>query len=211
MSINMTQAFKFETDDLESFEKMLRVIVEILYGGRKFGDHSKLHLQVKNQHYGFPDGKDYHASRNEQPEMLAEGGKYFALKPQRVYGGAFFVTKDTSFTDKDKAARFSCSKWREPKATRMWIATFADYIEDFDHLKKDERIYCASVNDAVKQAMEVVRAVDPKVFFEKFGDGYHYAFNRFDGSIGHGYRMEWSPSGASDHLHLSMIHAYYGK
>ena len=31
MSINMTQALKFETDDLESFEKMLQVAVRVLF------------------------------------------------------------------------------------------------------------------------------------------------------------------------------------
>jgi len=207
----MTQEFVFDTDDLGSFEKMLQVIGEILFGGRKFGDSSKLHIQVKDEHYGFPDGRNHRAAFAEQPEVLAEGGKYFLLKPHRIFGGASFRTKGKSFTDKDEAAKASCSKYKEPKPSRKWIATINDWGGDLDRAEEGSVILCPDVSDMVRAAMELMRAADKKDFLKEFGDGYHYGFNSFDGSIGVGYRMEWSPSGAQDLLHLSMVHAYYGK
>jgi hypothetical protein len=159
----------------------------------------------------FPDGRDYRASWDSQPRILEEDGKFFELVPQHVFGGAGMDKKGQEFSSQTEAARYSCDQRKEPKPTRMWIATLADYKSEFDRLKKEERMFCRGYDDMVEKTMKVVRAVDPSVFYALFGDGYHYGFNRSDGSISHGYLMQWRPNGGWNLLHISMVHMYYGK
>ena len=47
-------------------------------------------------------------------------------------------------------------------------------------------------------------------FEKKFGDGYNDGFNRFDGSIGVGLRLQ-SCRSSPEWLAISLIHFYYGK
>jgi len=57
MSINLTQEFVFETDSINSLEKMLQTVVSILFK-EKPGDYSQLYMSKrKNEH--FYDGSRY--------------------------------------------------------------------------------------------------------------------------------------------------------
>ena len=129
-----------------------------------------------------------------------------------MYGGACFDAKEEPpVDDKDEAAKISCSRRKKSKPTRMWITTLADYVSDYEQLEPEETIHCVNHEEMVAKTMEAVKAVDPQAFFKEFGDGYHYGFNRYDGDIGHGYLMQWRPNGGWNLLHISMVHAYYGK
>jgi hypothetical protein len=206
MSINMTQGLMFDTDDLASFEKMLSVAVRVLFGEN--GKYVTLHIHKKKP-FLWPDGKG--SGWAEVPEVLEDKGKWFHLCGDGIYGGAPFVKKGEEFANKDKAAAAASKQYKEPPPVRMWIATLSDYSGDFERLAPDERYHCPDHNFMVETAMDIVRDADSKKFFEMCGDGYHYGFNHFDGSIGVGYRMEWSPNGGWNLLHLMMVHAYYGK
>lgn len=147
----MTQEFVFETDDLVSFELMLRSICEVMFSKPKT-------LNIKTKHHHWPDGGKI-ARRKEDD-----------LPP-----------------------------------TRMLIATIDDYEAG------EEDIVCSGLGDMLDKLMKMVRDADPEKFLEEFGSGFNHGFNRNDGHIAHGYRMEWSPNGGWDLLHISMVHAYYGK
>lgn len=212
MSINMTQALKFETDDLRSFEQMLAVAVRVLF--KPNGRYVRQHIRVGDQPPClFPDGRDYREEWLSQPEVLKDGdGKFYLLETQGVFGGAPMRRKiNVPYDDQNAAARASCSQRKEAKPTRMWICTLSDYEGDFRSAKKNERIFCRGYDDMVKKTMNVVRAADPRAFVDQFGDGYHYGFNSDDGSVGHGYLMQWRPNGGWNVLYISMVHAYYGK
>lgn len=203
MSINMTQAFEFETDDPKSFETMLQAIVPILFG--KNGSHTKLHLQGSPEFWD--DGREYEEAWNSCPRMYQEGDKVSLLKPSRIYGGAYLWEKVGEAPDLDAAAVQSMKHKKEPAPTRVWITTLQDYAGDYG----EGDTYCNGHKDMVVKAMELVKNANLKKLQEECGDGYNDGFNHNDGSISVGYRMQYEPNGGWNQLVLSLIHIYYGK
>jgi len=74
MSINMTQRFEFETDDLDSMRKMLDTIVPILFT-KDEGKFIKIHLSKDDRHL-FRDGSEYEKN---------EDGKWERTPATRVW------------------------------------------------------------------------------------------------------------------------------
>src|SRR4051812_16820439 len=120
MSINMTQVFEFETDDIQSLEAMLRTISDIqfrlpddrangkrreeLLGTRKFVVYDE------NVNY-FDDGKyeSYLKARPSFPKVFeTRDRQYIPCDVDRTHGGASILRgSQKTFTDIDEAADFA--------------------------------------------------------------------------------------------------------
>ena len=200
----MTQELTFETDDLNSFELMLKSAVRVLFPKSK-GQYINLH--IKKEHPGFWEDGKYDNYENG-PSILDKGSdKYALLEHKQTYGGAFFVKEKQTFGNKDEAADASNSCKKEPKPKRLWIATLSDYASDFS----PEDTSCANHKSLVEKSMKLMRKFPRQRVFDEIGSGRHHGFNSFDGSIGIAYRMEYAPMGGWNLLYLSATHAYYGK
>lgn len=161
MSINMTQAFEFETDDLDSMRKMLETIVPILFD-KDSGIHTKIHLSDSNQHL-FNDGAKYEENEN--------------------------------------------GRWERKNPTRVWVTTMSDYEGD---VQADDFLF-PDRQGAINKIIDMLEKCKLEDIVGKIGDGYDSCFNHSDGDIGLGYRIHWEPSGGWNLLHVSLVHAYYGK
>lgn len=204
MSINLTQAFVFETDELESFAVILRAIIPVLFVGR---DGLFVHL---TEHYGWGDGTDVGARLRATPRVLELGGEFALLKPSAFYAGVEFVkTERHRFDSAEKAVGIASARGAKecPKPTRVWVAMLSDYRKDVE----EGDIECSTYQELTARAMDCVMAANPEELNKRCGDGYDYAFNEFDGDIKPGYRMHYRPNGGLNRLVLSLVHVYYGK
>lgn len=210
--INLTQDFVFETDSLESLTSMINTIVPILFSEKR-SQYTKLHLKTK-QPSSFDDGKYENYNWDKKKPVLFYQGKHHLLDPSLTYGGpskVFSTEKTVGSKSADDATAASCadhSQLRQPKPTRMWIATLADYMDE----ETTNTLNCASFKDLVKQALkEIKKSTLVKDFFSKYGSGYTSWFNSDDGSVDKGFRLTNRHTGAWNNLDISLIHLYYGK
>jgi len=214
MSINLTQKFCFETDSLDSFEKMLETISKIMFHEPdKYINH---HIQVVEPSY-WQDGKDYRNMWDNCQPILAEssnllynpGKEYHLLKFDGIFGGASFLKLEQSFFTRDEASKASMSHKKEPNPTRLFVARLSDYSGDYN--KEGGDIHCRSIDNMINNSMKILRNFDTEKLFQKLGDGYNEGFNSDDGSVDVGYRMHQEPCGGWDYLVISLVHMYYGK
>lgn len=225
MSINMTQELCFETDDLDSFEIMLRAAVTVLF--RFSGQHISPHIRIADPGH-WEDGKDYGAEFDSQPSFvdirpilktacdmlnvanaqLASRECYALVDSCATYGGASQLLVQEIVKNKDEAARKCCKQRTITKPTRKWVCMISDYKGDLEGLAKEKRICCPSKDDLITSVMTILRAIDYDEAMGWLGD---LEPSWFDGSVGVGYRMEWQPNGGWNHLHISLVLAMYGK
>tara|TARA_Y100000034_G_C6874455_1_gene399699 strand:- start:1138 stop:1770 length:633 start_codon:yes stop_codon:yes gene_type:complete len=210
MSINMTQDFVFETDDIKSFGHMLGSVATVLF--KESGKYTCPFIQTENPGL-FRDGK-YDNYRRHDSGLLEMQDSCALVEPTATHGGAtvYNYVRDENHCvvqtdDKDEAARMVCARREEPQPTRLFICTLGDYRNDAnkDGAKK-YRTIVDQVQDAVKFVYEfdvqrVERELQGRPFRQYGGDG----------TISTGYRMDYRPNGGWNLLDLSAIHVYYGK
>ena len=201
MSINMTQDFEFETDDRESLMKMLDTIGSILFDGTKI----VVSQDAKDFDYCFDDGKYDHNSYSVFDKSVIEHSKI-------ELGVKIYKEKD-SFNNRKEAIEHAAGMNREivKTPTRKFIMGIST---DYSRYKIGKSY--ASFKSGKKYIESAVEKLldDPDLegnFTRECGNGFNQGFMSFDGSIGMGYRLSWSPSGAEDRLYLSAVHMYYGK
>lgn len=204
VSINMTQDFEFETDDLKSFRIILSAAVRVLFHEGKNGLWTQLHIQQDDRHH-FPSGAV--VDNHQRPMILPDGDQFKLVDPCETYHGTTVLSAKGVYSTKDEAAEAAKLEDKEPKATRVYIATLSDYESEI----KPEDIRCKTYDELVDETMKIVAGFPKKKFFDTLGDGYNYWFNPYDGSVGVAYRMQWRPNGGWNLLHISMTHAYYEK
>lgn len=205
MSINMTQAFKFETDSLESFERMLHAAVRVMFRDKKT-KHTQLFITSQKQgklEGGHGDGWD------NVPSVIDLNGQFHHLNNAAMYHGAPFMKLGQKFASKDEAASAAHAKYQEPKPTRMRVATLADYKPEME--RDDLAIPCNTYDRMVIEAVARMQKITMQDLVNALGDGCTSWFNNSDGSIGLAYRMHYGPMGGWNKLYLSVTHAYYGK
>jgi hypothetical protein len=126
------------------------------------------------------------------------------------YYEKLFITthKDIMFNDGVKPIN---DKYTQPK--RLFVCTIGNYgeLNNYIRIKFDDiNILINTISDMLdNDPNEKVSKKDQ--FFELCGDGYTSWFNRFDGSVKYGYRVEHRPSGGWEYLDISLCHMYYGK
>ncbi len=201
MSINMTQAFEFETDDVESLIKMVNTIGSILFDGTKI----IISKEADDFNFCFNDGK--YDGRNEYSVFRKS-----VLVPDRTLLGVS-VCEEVDCFHKQKEAIEHASKLNRGLSkdpTRKFLMCIATNCSDYKGGKKYAGFKTGQkyIEDTVR---ELLNNFDHQAFYEECGDGYNGYFDGQDGDVGIGYRLNWSPSGAEDRLHLSLIHMYYGK
>jgi hypothetical protein len=195
MSINMTQKFSFETDDLGSFENVLKAIVPVLF--KPNGKHVILHINEVTPSF-WQDGKEY----NFDHSVIANN----VIAPASTYYGATLYKTVSEHKKLEHACKEACElneKNRKPP-TRKFICRLADYGNDF----KPGMEFCKNYSDIVSKTMKIVKEANKEQFLKEF----HKAEDpHFDGSVNAGYRMHWEPHSGWNYLYVSMIHVYYGK
>ena len=199
MSINMTQAFEFETDDIKSFEKVLASAIAVMFHDKN-SEYVQLHVDPTQGGDYWQDG-----GYDNSVAVYKNGNKFDVIKTQYIKS-VQYAAKVDSFDTLDKAVE-AAGKVDRARPTRLFVAALFDYKPS---IRKDS-IRCKSQKEMYEAAMKLVRAVDLNRLNEACGDGYHDGFQNFDGSIGVGYRMHYEPSGGWNCLYLSLVHMYYGK
>ena len=197
----MTQGFEFETDDIESLIKMLNTIGCILF------DNTKIIISKKAEDFNFcfDDG------RYENSSDYAVFRKS-VLEPDRIELGVTIFEEKDYFHKQKQAIEFAAKLNRglDDTPTRKFLMCIATNYSDY----KDGKKY-ASFKTGQKYIEDTTRELlnnfDHQSFYEECGDGFDDNFMSCDGSVGIGYRLNWSPSGGEDRLHLSLVHMYYGK
>lgn len=220
MSIGMTQALVFETDDLNHFKTMLEATCPVLFNFRAF----RPMVVLNNPEMVWRDGRyenwehsthvmlpvsdlieadNVHLLQDDDPETAV-------LTACATYGGAKQMRLVCTKDDKDEAARYCCSQEPKPQPTRKWITSVEEYHDT--HRDASEFVPCKTHKQIVQVVMDIIDDRSSEAEKKKFRDEFAHAEPRhFDGSIGIGYRMEWRPSGALNMLDVSMVHALYGK
>lgn len=220
MTINLTQEFVFETDDLDSLEQMLDVVVRIMFQkGRYQKSEHRMRLQITGDTIPetpicFRDGK-YDTSPAWpmcRPLLLPMSevdpqNKLFALVEHgETFGGCCqlkVVEGAGLFEDRHDAARASSSKEEEPKPTRQWITSIWDCDHENTHLKKNEVFVARGYADLVREIIKVCKRANQKKFLEEFCE----VAPDTDGSVDVGFRLE----SRCRMLDLSLVHIIYGK
>ena len=201
----MTQSFCFESDSLESLEKVLRTVFSVVYS--KFDKFYECYLTTQEPEY-WEDGSK--SSWDECPSIYQTGGKYLHLGGSYIYGGARILKKTAEFDTLDKAAEESSKQFKHIDGNRMFLCGVSDYELSFE-----EKESFQTTDKAVDRVIEICRNASSKEniikFFQKKGDGYTSWFNGDDGSVDIGWRVHWEPDGGFNKLYISMIHVYYGK
>jgi hypothetical protein len=199
MSINMTQAFEFETDDLKSFEKVLVSAISVMFHDKN-DQYVQLHIDpTKGDDYWHDGGYDNSVA------VYKNGNKFDVIKTQYIKN-IQYAAKVDSFNTLDEAVK-AAEKTDRARPTRLFVAGLFDYRSS---IRKDS-IRCKSQKEMHEEAMKLVQNVDINKLNEACGDGYSDGFQNFDGSIDVGYRMHYEPQGGWNCLYLSLVHMYYGK
>ena len=216
MVINLTQEFNYETDSLESLEKVLQTIIPLFFS--KNSEYCCLHLK-KDKPSSFDNGVDHRVYYDLQNRIVenpisSNSGKieneYLLIEPHHTYAGVAIDRVSDIYRNLDEATAVATGKHRKlplPTPKRKWITSLADYRGSCD--TKD--IKCKSHQDLLTKTLELIKKFDPKTFESECGDGYCSWFNHDDGSIGVGYRLQHRPQGGWNNLDISAIHIYYGK
>lgn len=95
--------------------------------------------------------------------------------------------------------------WSKPNF--LHVCTIGNYKEDAREGDERPCNYAGLVNVVMRH----LKNADVEKFYTQCGDGYDSSFNRFDGSISAGYRINSRPLGGANYLDISLCHIYYGK
>ena len=220
MSINLTQEFVFETDDIDSLEQILDPILRVLFRkGRYQKTEHRMRLQIAGDTVPvtptcFLDGR-YDNYDTSQPMMLPMSeivpdsivnDTVVLLEIDRMYGGTSQLKaagEDYYFDDRDAAAKASCAHRIEPRPTRRWITSIWDSDHENTHLKEDEVFVARGYADLVREAIKLCRFANK----DKFRDEFSEVEPDTDGSVEIGFRIESRPRA----LDFSLVHIIYGK
>jgi len=208
MSINMTQALVFETDDLQSFGKLLEPVSQILFETKSGKYKPKVILKPPSY---WEDGQyedyDHHSAQPMMLPIMDTETDVLLVEPCATFGGATQLKVVDNAATLDEAARKACAKRQKPLPKRQWICTIENYVEQRD-FKRGEYVSPKNHQELVGVVLELCSNVDKEKFRHDFAD---IEDRYFDGSVGVGYRMQWRPNGGWNVLDISMVHAYYGK
>lgn len=207
MSINMTQDFAFETDELKSFRVVLKSIIPVLF--KKNGKYVQLHIDTsEKQNWGWRDGKYECGSNYKEHEVVYYANQYHVIEDDTMYHGAKQHKVVSSHNDKDEACNkaVAFNRQNEPKAFRKFICKLGDYKEEYKD--KTGITFCDNYEDMLADTIAIINNVNPEVFKKEFFDA---SIRSFDGSLGIAYRMHYEPQGGWNKLLISMTWAYYGK
>lgn len=212
MSINMTQKFEFETDDIKSFETILNTIVPILF--HRNGKYTKLNIRKNSNFIGsWKDGINYAATWESKPSVImqnAASSGSLVNTADGIYGGCEKIKVIAKKSDLDEAVKYANKFINSPsKPTRLFISRLSDYIDDYN--KDEDDLCCSSYEDMIDKTMEILKNFDANELFRKLGNGYCSWFNMDDGSTGIAYRMHTECVGGWEKLFISLTHAFYGK
>ena len=198
----MTQDFEFETDDVETLIKMLNTIGSILFDGTKI----IISKNANDFNFCFDDGR--YKGRNEYSVF----GKS-VLRPDKMLLGVTVCEEEYHFQKQKVAIEHAAKLNRalDQSPTRKFLMCIATNYSDYKGCKKYAGFKTGQkyIEDTAKELMSDQFLVNS--FYKECGDGYNDWFDGQDGDVGLGYKLSWSPSGAEDRLHLSLIHMYYGK
>jgi len=197
----MTQEFEFETDDIQSLMKMLDTIGNILF------DKTKIIISQKAEDFNFcfDDGK---YDEFEKYSVFRKS----VIEPDRIELGVD-IYRERDYFNKEKdaiecAASLNRGITKQPK--RKFLMCIATNSSDYKNVKKYASFKNGQryIEDTLSELLD-----DPDVasFEKECGNGYNECFDSQDGSVGIGYRLNWSPCGGEDRLHISLVHMYYGK
>lgn len=199
MSINLTQKFVYETDDLKSFRIVLNSISNVLFSDKK---HKPKILINEPSHWG--DGK-YEDNDDDSHFILHNKTNALVLKKSCCYHGAIVVKKIEEKQNLDEAAKAANDLRKPIFPKRKWITTIFDYKSEGS---KEKTISFYSFEGLADAVIDLCKQVDSRKFMNDFN---HAEDGCFDGGVQLGYRIEWRPNGGFDVLDISAIHVYYGK
>lgn len=195
----MTQNLVFETDDLNSFMSMLNLIYDI----HKTRGTNVYFGNRQPSSWVYDDGTD-EQFRDEQPNVMPVGDQWALAEANKTYHGAIFVIPTLTFKTREEAAAASCKLRQNPPMIRKWISTihftYSSGVKDATWMNSKEQL--------LGVAKEAISAIDGDQFLAEFN---HPEADRFDGSVGYGYRVKWRPSGPCNLFDVSMVHMFYGK
>lgn len=201
--LHLIQGFKFETDSLEDFSKMLDPIVHIMFRSQN-SQYTKLHLRGKPS-YGWNDGSEYKWSNKG---ILEQNGRHLTIEPCATFAGATEYKVSNSYSYKEDAAK-EVSHCDKLPPTRLWVATLADSIHDFN--AKNDDVYCAGQTQMINKAMQAMALAERNKKEEFDALRVEDWMEDGDGSVNTGFRMHMDYDGGSEVLILSLCHIYYGK
>lgn len=202
MSINLTQAFVFETDDLKSLQAILSVVVRTLMPTPRLA-------LTEPDHFWADDGR-YNQEFIDSCYGYVNGDSATLLEPSETFGGATFLSARNIGTKDDIAAEISARYKKDnpliPKYS--WIASLypSHYRPSFGRQKGFQAF--PGYDKLITQVMEMAKAKDKAAFRFEYSAA---EWDNFDGSIGEGYRLYQSYDAGWSVLHLAMCHIYYGK
>lgn len=194
------QNFKFETDSLEDFEKMLEVIVHCLFRHQN-SEYTKLHLKAKEPSH-WDDGSEY---KWTDKAILQTGQRNCVIEPFATYAGAKQYKVTNEYITLEDAAK-EASHCDKLPPTRLWIATLSDSNCGFN---KDH--YCGTKSQMINKAIHATKNVYGKRKNEFDALREPDWMTNGDGSIGTGFRMAVEWDCGAQVLALSLCHIYYGK
>lgn len=215
MSINLMQELVYETDSLESFERMLTAAAHCAFKDKPPGEYTALHAKGEKP-YLWDDGKNYHFDRKPVVVPVVGWGheaRYYLAEPKRTYGGATVLELFKSHLNLDDAAAEACrlhEQKHKPTPSRLWLATLADYKSDM----KDTDLEFSNIQEMIDYIMVVIKDRKERFkdeFLRTCGTGFNSWFNSNDGDVDVGYRLHRRPNGGWNNLDVSLVHVYYGK
>ena len=200
MSINLTQRFLFETDDINSLKSVLTTMIEVMVSPKQV-----LYL-LKDEPFGLtPDFEDHDF---EIPPVFPVGDKWAVGEHDRTFGGSQFLKAGEIFSSPDDAAKACCARTKNPLKSNMWISSISIRYSAPSPSENMTKIFKKDVVSAV--ISQVVMADLDK--FEIECRPHLKSMRRMcDGSVHAGYRLKYAPDGGYDMLHICMIPILYGK
>lgn len=199
--IHLTQKFKFETDSLEDFERMLETIVHTLFRHQN-SEYTKLHLRKKEPSH-WSDGSEYEFS---DKAVIDVDNNIYTIEPTYMHHGAKRYQTVQKYKNLDAACKDACESKKLPP-TRLWVATLDDSA---CHFKKGEDLYCQSKSQMINRAVHAMQcAAKDKDKFNRMREPEWMTHG--DGSVGMGFRISCEYDSGSEVLNLSLCHIYYGK
>ncbi len=202
----MVQDFLFETDDKKQIEKVLSTMLPIFF---QHSESDCVQYQIRTSSSYWPDGA-YENPHVAGPFIYEDKQqkKVLVLDHCATFGGAGVLKELTQAKTKDEAAKYASQQNeeknpREPK--RILVAVLQDYKEP----KPD--FVCVDLGAMKDTTMELIEKVNPSKLLKEVGDGFNSSFGQYDGSISHGWRLQYQPLSGWNKLVVSMTHIYYGK
>ena len=220
MSINLTQEFVFETDDLDSLEQMLDTILRILFQkGRYQKTAHVMRMQITGDTIPqtptcFRDGRyedwNWGTARPMMipvkavaPDVVCNDESFALVAHGQTYGGTSQLKVLEHHDDRDIAARAASAQEIKPKPTRRWITSIWDSDHENTHLKANEVFKARGYADLVREAVKLCKQANQKAFLNDFRD----VEPDTDGSVAVRFRLESRPRA----LDISLAHIVYGK